>query len=658
MLKTLLASASFLLIGYPLLAAEPEKPVAAVSSTQQRFNDAKAFRDAGKLSEALDAFGALEADLVRNGKLGATSLTLVRAYRFGTAVRQSDDLEGVAALHEIAKTNVGESLTLKMAKEEAHQALAAFSIRQLDDKAAAKHLEAVNQLDLDPIEKTFLLTRRSLLLSILEPETAVALANEAIAASEAIPGFNKASMAAIQNAKGRALLNAGKLAEARQSFSKAISLRGGLDLKIDYSEFSSRSDAAIAELKLGNPDSAKRYLAYTGAGRTEARFPPGTSMDLPQCGGSEGLLPDDTAIIEFAVSKDGNVNSARPVIASRSGSMAYLFAKAVQDWKWDPKALQGLSAFQLSTLRVEVRCTTGAKRPSAFADITNDFEAWVETKGVKLQPSSFGESTEIWLANSEKQSGKLGRIAALMTMARSNDSSIDDRRRFAKEAEMLLQVESAPIRVRAFPAILARTYWRNYRMSPDSVTAIMEFMNSAEVQADRVLTARIGLYLADVAAKAQNKRAELQALNNVRNELSLQPNDPLRISALVALANLSAANGDTDSAVRYYQETGLDARQCAALDTKPVMLRANADSGDFPKEAMAWGFEGWTRQEYDIRSNGYTENVRTTISYPPAVFASAGVLMAKDFKYRPSFRPDGGPGCGGNSENIRFVMDR
>ena len=71
---------------------------------------------------------------------------------------------------------------------------------------------------------------------------------------------------------------------------------------------------------------------------------------------------------------------------------------------------------------------------------------------------------------------------------------------------------------------------------------------------------------------------------------------------------------------------------------------------------MRWGFSGWTKIEYDISANGETLNVRPVVAYPPFVFGAAAAKAADRFRYYPSFRPDGGLGCGGKTFNVAVRM--
>jgi hypothetical protein len=77
---------------------------------------------------------------------------------------------------------------------------------------------------------------------------------------------------------------------------------------------------------------------------------------------------------------------------------------------------------------------------------------------------------------------------------------------------------------------------------------------------------------------------------------------------------------------------------------------------DFPHEAMRWGFEGWTRLQYDVTAEGKAANVRPIISYPPFVFSEAGTAILEGARFSKSYRPDGGLGCGGDVSGVRFQM--
>lgn len=71
---------------------------------------------------------------------------------------------------------------------------------------------------------------------------------------------------------------------------------------------------------------------------------------------------------------------------------------------------------------------------------------------------------------------------------------------------------------------------------------------------------------------------------------------------------------------------------------------------------MQWGFEGWTLTEFDISAEGKVLNARPILSYPPFVFSKAGAQTIAGARYAKSYRPDGGLGCGGSAQRVKFLM--
>ena len=155
----------------------------------------------------------------------------------------------------------------------------------------------------------------------------------------------------------------------------------------------------------------------------------------------------------------------------------------------------------------------------------------------------------------------------------------------------------------------------------------------------------------------QTFEAYLAVKSKFYTDPRLSAKHPLRIGAMVRLAAIQAAAGDQAAAAASYERTGLDTRQCALLDAQPALLRSNTGSADFPMAAMQWGFEGWVRTEYDVRADGKTAQQRAIIAYPPFVFRSAAIDVAKNFTYSVSYRPDGSAGCGGKQQNINFSLN-
>lgn len=161
----------------------------------------------------------------------------------------------------------------------------------------------------------------------------------------------------------------------------------------------------------------------------------------------------------------------------------------------------------------------------------------------------------------------------------------------------------------------------------------------------------IRMILAD-ATRAKPAKA-IPYLQAVAADRELASTSALRPAALVQLASLEQARGDVAAAKAAFARSGLTADQCSLVDSPPALLRVG---GTFPEEAMRWGFEGWTLIQFDIAAEGKVVNERTVLSYPPFVFSEAGAKTIAGARYAKSYRPDGGLGCGGSAQRVRFAM--
>ncbi|RZM18851.1 MAG: hypothetical protein EOP67_59055, partial [Sphingomonas sp.] len=112
-------------------------------------------------------------------------------------------------------------------------------------------------------------------------------------------------------------------------------------------------------------------------------------------------------------------------------------------------------------------------------------------------------------------------------------------------------------------------------------------------------------------------------------------------------------DGDAAAARAAFERAGVDAGQCALLDSPPRLTGYNAT---FPNEAMRWGFEGWTQTQFDVDAAGRVANERAILSYPAFVFSQAGTNMMRNARFTKSYRPDGKLGCGSLVQRVRFSM--
>jgi outer membrane biosynthesis protein TonB len=122
---------------------------------------------------------------------------------------------------------------------------------------------------------------------------------------------------------------------------------------------------------------------------------------------------------------------------------------------------------------------------------------------------------------------------------------------------------------------------------------------------------------------------------------------------LIRKASILTQRGDLAAAKAVYAQTGTTADQCSLIDSSPRLVGVG---GTFPDEAKMWGFEGWVSVQFDVGADGRTINQRAVISYPPFIFTKAGDDTLKTARYEKAFRPDGGIGCGGVTQRVRFTM--
>lgn len=177
-------------------------------------------------------------------------------------------------------------------------------------------------------------------------------------------------------------------------------------------------------------------------------------------------------------------------------------------------------------------------------------------------------------------------------------------------------------------------------------------LSTAPYAGDPPARAAIRLFIADAERRRSAARARI-LLKQVGDDAALPAGDPLKVGALVRLASLEQDAGDAAAARAAFDRSGLDASQCAIIDNPPAMVRTG---GVFPQEAMQWGFEGWTQTQFDIAADGKVVNERAVLSYPPFIFTKAAKEAIAGSRDAKSYRPDGGLGCGGQSQRVRFAL--
>lgn len=631
--------------------SQPPKPMTA----QQQFDAASTAQAEGRCDDAIKAFQELEKTqaATKNPKVLASirvrkAMCLAGVGRADAAARNIE-----LAIPVLDPDNPVERTDLALA----HIAKGRIAYLAFDYAAATREFETAKPLL--PPDKQFdvlvWLTRSTMfdpgLDSVTNADAALAIAKAA--------NVSKDRLADLQTLHARALLNHGRAAEGFAELKKALAAQGGLSLRVGLADIVTRSDLAIAALLVGNTDAARQYLAYTGAGRLEGSpFSRAAQMAPPACGGPADLKPDDFAIVEFLINDDGSVGYASPIYVSRGGAAAATeFARAVSAWSWLPKDAASIPPLFRVATRVELRCSTANERPDVTQLLVGDFQTWFDQQKVQHLPETDNQTQRIAIARSElAKRGATGGIAIvepLVVIAGNSLASEKESKEAAVRLRDTLYTLSAPVTVRAFFEIRLIDYtisrWQNPGARRD---ALRKLLAVPEYAANPRVAGTLKLLIAEPVYRENAPSDATELLTATATDPRLPAGDPLKTGAFVRLAGLQAGAGDIAAARQSYAQSGLSAQQCSLVDAQPVMKRNG--SGSFPMEAMRWGFEGWVRVEYDIQPDGLTANRRAVIAYPPLVFRDAAVEILKSARFGQSYRPEGGPGCGGALQNVNF----
>ncbi|MBJ6123142.1 hypothetical protein [Sphingomonas mollis] len=643
-----------MIVGAGLLLASAATAQQPARTVQQDFEAAAAL-DAG--TDHAAALGAWEA-LEKRTKPGTRSnaIVLVRKSNVLWKLGRSDDAVAAAraGLEKLPTTDA----SLRGDRYDAYFTIGRVAMAALDYAGAATAFAQAEQLADLPAQKLTSLFGLIETLTFTDPEgakAALARANTVIAAIKVEP----AVVAQIARRAAVLALNSGDLATARSESQRAVKLMGGLTMQTDLNDVSARADAALALILGGQPDRAREYLAYTGAGRIpNTDFDPASGMTVPECGGDAGLKPNDMAVVEFSIADDGKVDRSTPVYAAGGGAVGLEFARAARNWSMSPEQAKQLPAFYRHNVRVELRCTTAFARPTLTRVLADDLTAWLATKGLRSDqdveegkaPDTTKSRSALAAAEARGDGDALTSLPLLVALMNDPRVGREETHGFAVRALSIARANAAPATASLGLALVERATagtatWRDrdYQRAIEPLQADPLFANDAQARGALRLT------LAD----SQKGERGMTLLRQVADDPGLKPNDPFRVGALVRIASRSQASGDTIAARQAFEKTGLEASQCALLDSPPRFLSAG---GTFPEEARRWGFEGWTRTEFDVDANGRVVNQRAIVSYPAFVFTDAGVKTITGARFTKSYRPDGGLGCGALWRNIKFVM--
>lgn len=644
-----------------MLASAAMAPEAAPSmSPQAMFDAATSAHVEGRHEEAIRLFSSLEQLKGVKNTPNVLAAVLLRKGLNQIELDRVDD--GEKTLRAALKIASPDHPELNGDRFFAERALGNIELDRLNYAAATDHFgRALAVAETDQARAN---ARVSLASSTMfdTNDDALGHIDAALAVATASPSPSKEEkrvIAQLQTVRARALLNRGRFTDAYAVLRRAISDQGGLDLTVRFDEIATRSDLAITALLAGREEDARKYMAYTGAGRIEnAPFALAVAMPLPSCGGPADLKPEDVAVVEFAIRTDGSVSGARPIYSSARGPAAAAeYAKAVLGWSWRPETIAKVpDLFRVAT-RVELRCTTTAPRPSVIGPLNLALSQWLGQP--PLPEASKGDAAALAplkaeLARQQSAGNERATIGLLTLLGTNAVANADEREAWLIDARDRAIRAGAPLAARvAIEVRLAGTDSRGDHVNRYR-TSLRQVLARPEAAEDPVVSDTLRLLIADPLWNRPPPADAPDLLREVADDERLSPHHPLRVGALIRQAAAYAASGDRAAAEASFRRTGLAEQQCALLDARPQRLATNVSANDFPMEAARWGFEGWVRTEYDINADGRTSNQRAIVAYPPFVFRNAALGIMRDVRYAQSYRPDGTAGCGAAQENIRF----
>ncbi len=669
-------------------------PDVSAPSLQEAFNAATEAVDGGHCDAAIPMFEKLAVDArVKPGSLPAAAIAVRHGrclLRSGANAAAEDMIRtglptlekaGAGFADEVATTNLlmGETAYRRYDRDAAiFWFTKAASAPERDDRLRAMvRLAQATMFDGDG--------------------AALGVIDKALAEIGEKTSADKDSRANLLSVRGRVLMNLGRDKEAAVDLRRALSLSGGLtNIKVSLNDVAMRSDLAQAMLLVGDRDKAREFLAYTGAGRIEeSPFAFATFMGVPSCTGEPGLRPEDSAVVEFSIGDDGQVSSAQTVYSRGTFSAATVFARAVRDWTWRPEKIAKLPAFYRRLTRVELHCSNAdVGAPGLLSPLYSRFATWAialagitanevqepgETDGAvsAVADSTLRVERKVVVAKLRAQgAARAAEGDKLAAGAAFGLAGIYDRSNTGRAREDLAQafalIRSAdPGRTNpaTTPALAALRMFALLGPSADPAKTmsdeskrnavearLMPSLDDPLIAADALAQDSLRVFLAIQRQVGAIGPEQIALLRAVAEDTRLEDGHPLRQIALLRLASVAAAAKQYQEAQALFARTGLSEQQCALLGDIPRLKSDGADSGDYPKEALFMGFEGWVQLEYDIDAAGRTANQRALIAYPPFVFVDAAKGLIRGVRYDPTYRPSGKLACSATSQTVSFVI--
>jgi tetratricopeptide (TPR) repeat protein len=625
-------------------------PPATATPLQAAYDQAQSAYDKGDWQQAADSFAGVlavvnpasrSAGIVRIRRADA----LMHLHHLDEARAEAET--GVAVLKASASgpdaelcvgyLTLGDIFRLDLAYEDAITAY-------VQAKAAAAGDDAADEVDLAQVG----VIQAAM---VIHPELAASTADAIIANSARFTAMSKNWRAQIYSLRARAALNLHDPNSANAFMEKALAL-GDIDSnQVSLADVEVRNDAALVYEQLHDSERVQMYLARTGAGHLpDQHWFAGADIDVPLCGPL--IQPSDTVVVEFSIADDGTTVGAAPVYASRSGLMAIEFAKAVGEWRWSPTAVAKAKAFWRTAVRVQMRCRAeppALKLSYFFGDASI---GWFRAHGFDER------ATGAAVAGAQQTPDRLA-IAELLTRLKDPDYG-DERARLSDGAKLdeLLATADAPADARAAIVSMAATGGYTVRGGGARRARILEALLPAIDRTDNGQRAAAWLRLEmaiafETAGDFKAAQAPLQAVLALPTSV-LPHDDPIREVAVLHLSLIDKKLGDPAAAQALQVSSGLTPQGCSLLDVQPVPTSMSADSSDFPKEAQAWGFDGFVSTGFDIGINGIPTDVRVLISYPPFIFDDAAARIVSHFRFTPPLLGTTSMSCAGESKNFDF----
>lgn len=646
--------------------ASAQPAVQANDSVQNAFDAANAALDAKDWTTALERYVLVESRLMK-GKRNARSLGTVRLRKGVALYWLRRDQDSAAAIQQGLETLPQDDPVMRQEIAQGLQMLGRIAVRAFDYPAAIAHFAKAVSYTTGDGEHASALLELARYAIWADRAVAAKTLDEIGAIIRRTPSANKSWLGLLHQYRGRLLLNQGRIREARSAYDDSIHSYGGLySGKIDMLDSSVRSDAAIAALRDGDEEAARRYLVYAGAAmQSGLGFERGRDMDPPDCGGPLNLQPEDVAVIELAIGELGEVISAEPVFFSGSVEKAHAYAKAVGNWSWSADELKKVGPFFRQQSRIELRCTRAFSRPSPELALTPALDAWLEKmEGVSLPdfPESRALANHAMMAELKRReiahgpdSPKL--LALLYKLANDPITGQYEAGEFAARGRAIARSAKAPPKARLLFEITHLSKMRPATAllaSQAREAELVALRSDPEIRADNAASATLLLWIYDYLPANRRRDEGIPLLRSIVDDKGLDEKEPVRAGALVRLANLSFASGQVEEARSFFDRSGLTGQQCALVNVQPKQTGGLIADRDYPNDAIRWGMGGWTTIEFDIRADGTPENVRPVIAFPPFVFGKSTVEQFWGFRYEPTYRPAGWTGCGSRRQHVTY----